>query len=156
MNVSTSASVVIPKPRDEVFELCCRNETYERHLQPRPPVAGVRKVDFFDGHTLKVGDHRRVTLTDGSVLDEAILEYAPPVRHSYRWGTGLKGPFALMVRSGTGTWEFTEVDGGTRVEWGYDFALKSPLFYPLALPIMPLFRAWLRQSLQSIRDELAG
>jgi len=155
MNISTSASIVVPKPLQEVFDFCCRNETYERHLRPRLPVAGVERSEFFDGHTLKSGDHRRITLTDGSVLDEEILDYAPPTLHRYRWAKGLKGPFALLVRSGTGTWTFTDVNGGTRIDWGYAFELKSPLAYPVALPVMPLFRAWLAQSLRSIRDELS-
>lgn len=154
MNVSTSASIVVPKSREEVFDFCCSNETFERHLEARMPVAGVQRAEFFDGHSLKAGDHRRITLTDGSVLDEEILDYTPPALHRYRWSKGLKGPFALLVRSGTGTWDFSEVDGGTRINWSYDFALKSALAYPLALPIMPLFRAWLKQSLQSIHDEL--
>jgi len=156
MNISTAASIVVSKPLEEVFDFCCRNETYEKHLQPRLPVAGVQKCAFFDGHSLKEGDHRRITLTDGSVLDEQILDYAPPTLHRYRWSTGLKGPFALLVRSGTGTWTFTEVGGGTQIDWSYDFALRSALAYPLALPVMPLFRSWLKQSLQSIQGELSG
>ena len=156
MVVSTSADISIPKRREEVFDFCCRNDVYERHLRPRGPVAGVRKVEFFDGESLEAGGHRRVTLTDGSMLEETILEHRRPTLHSYRWGKGLKGPFALLVRSGTGTWRFQDESGGTRVTWGYDFELKSPLFYPLALPIMPLFRSWLRQSLQSIRKELTS
>lgn len=156
MNVSTSASVVIPLPREEVFAFCCRNDTYERNLRPLGPVAGLRKVELFEGDALEAGGRRRITLTDGSVLEEVILEYEPPRRHRYRWTSGLKGPFALLVRSGTGCWDFAEVDGGTRVDWRYDFELKSPLFFPLALPIMPLFRAWLKKGLGSIRGELSG
>lgn len=156
MNISTSASIVIPKPLEEVFDFCCRNETYEQHLRPRLPVAGVQSCELFDGHSLEAGGHRRVTLTDGSVLDEEILDYAPPSLHRYRWSKGLKGPFALLVRSGTGTWTFTAADGGTRVDWSYDFALKSALAYPLALPVMPLFRGWLKQSLRSIQTALSG
>ena len=156
MNITTSASIVIPRPREEVFDFCCRNDTYARHLRARGPVAGVQRAEFFDGHSLKAGDHRRIALTDGSVLDEEILDYAPPALHRYRWSKGLRGPFALLVRSGTGTWDFSEVEGGTRIDWGYDFALKSALAYPLALPIMPLFRAWLKRSLESIDEELSG
>lgn len=79
-----------------------------------------------------------------------------PSKHRYRWTTGLKPPFSLLVRSGTGCWDFTDVDGGTRIEWGYVFELKSPLAYPLALPIMPLFKGWLKKSLESMRAELSG
>jgi len=154
MKISTSASIVVPGPRDEVFEFSCRNETFERHLRKFGPVAGVQSAEFFEGHSLEKGGHRRIRLTDGSELDELILEYAPSTLHSYRWTDGLKGPFAFLVRNGTGTWKFSEVQGGTQIDWGYEFELKSPLAYPLALPIMPLFRGWLKQSLKSIRDEL--
>ncbi len=156
MNVSTSASIIVPKPRDEVFEFCCRNDTFERHLRPKGPIAGVRKSEFLPGESLSAGAHRQITLTDGSVLEEVVLDYAPSTLHRYQWSKGLKGPFALLVRSGTGAWRFSDVSGGTKIEWGYDFALKSPLAYPLALPIMPIFKGWLMQSLESIRTELAS
>ena len=154
--VSTSASIDIPRPRAEVFDFCCRNDTYERHLRPRLPVAGVARAELLGNGSIEAGGRRRVVLTDGSELEEVILEYSPHTLHSYRWSKGLKGPFSLLVRSGTGSWRFSDVPGGTQVDWGYDFELKSPLAYPLALPVMPLFRAWLSQSLESIRNELTS
>ena len=154
MKVSTGASVLIPVPRDEVFAFACKNETYEQHLRPLGPVAGVQKAEHVDADAPRTGGRRIMTLTDGSVLDEVILEYSPPYAHSYRWSEGLNGPFALLVRNGTGTWGFAEVEGGTLVDWGYEFELKSALAYPVALPVMPVFRAWLKQGLESIRDEL--
>lgn len=157
MIVSTSASIVIPRPREEVFAFSCENDTFERHLRPLGPVAGLQRAEFFEGDSLEKGGRRRITLTDGSVLEEVILDYEPPRRHRYRWSSsGLRGPFALLVRSGTGCWDFGEVSEGTRIEWGYDFELKSPLFYPLALPVLALFKAWLKKSLESIRSELTG
>lgn len=156
MNVSTSASVSIPRPLEEVFEFCCRSDTYETHLRPWGPVAGVTEVQLLDGDSPVAGGRRRVVLTDGSELEEVILEHAPPHVHRYRWAKGLKGPFARLVRTGTGTWRFDEAEGGTGVHWGYEFELRSALAYPLARFIMPLFRAWLRQGLRSIRDELAA
>lgn len=156
MKISTSSSITISRSREEVFAFSCRNDTFERNLGPRGPVAGVKKAEFFDGHSLAEGSKRRITLTDGSVLEEVILDYTPPSRHRYRWTKGLKGPFALLVRSGTGCWDYSEVPGGTRVDWSYVFELKSPLAYPLALLIMPLFKSWLAQSLESIRSELAA
>jgi hypothetical protein len=141
-------------PRAQVFDRTCRHDVYERNLTPRGPVAGVQKVEYLEGQTLAEGNRRTITLTDGSVLEETILDHVPPSRHRYRWSKGLKGPFALLVRSATGTWDYTEVEGGTRVDWTYVFELKSPLAYPFALPIMPLFRAWQKQALESIRREL--
>lgn len=156
MKISTSASVVVPKPREEVFVFSSANDTYERHLRPLGPIAGIEKAEMVDEQSLAEGSWRQISLTDGSVLREVILEHVPPSRHRYRWTDGIKPPFSLLVRSGTGTWEFTEVAGGTRIDWGYVFELKSPLAYPILLLIQPLFRAWLKKGLESIRDELSS
>jgi hypothetical protein len=110
---------------------------------------------MFEGHALAEGSWRRISLTDGSVIDEVILDYDPPVKHRYRWTEGIKPPFSFLVRSGTGCWDFSEVDGGTRIDWSYVFELKSPLAYPALLLIVPLFRGWLKQGLEAIRSELS-
>jgi hypothetical protein len=155
MNISTSASIVIPRPRPEVFAFACDNATYEQTLRPRGLIAGIDKADMFEGHALAEGSWRRISLTDGSVIDEVILDYDPPVKHRYRWTEGIKPPFSFLVRSGTGCWDFSEVDGGTRIDWSYVFELKSPLAYPALLLIVPLFRGWLKQGLEAIRSELS-
>jgi len=41
MNISTSTSIVIPRPREEVFAFACSNDTYERTLRPRGLIAGI-------------------------------------------------------------------------------------------------------------------
>lgn len=155
MNISTSSSVVIPKPREEVFAHACANETIERTLRPLGPIAGIAKAEMFEGQELAEGSWRRILMTDGAVLEEIILDYDPPRRHRYRWTKGVKPPFSFLVRSGTGCWDFTEVAGGTRIDWGYVFELKSPLAYPVLLLIVPLFKAWLKQGLEAIRVELS-
>jgi uncharacterized protein YndB with AHSA1/START domain len=156
MEISTAASTVIPRPREEVFQFACANATFERHLRPRGPIAGIEKAEMFEGQPLAEGSWRRISMTDGSVLEEVILDYVPPSLHRYRWTKGIKPPFSWLVRSGTGRWDFTEVDGGTRIDWGYVFELKSPLFYPLLLLIVPIFRGWLQRGLDSIRSELVA
>ena len=156
MDISASASVIVPRSREEVFAFSTANDTYERNLRPLGPIAGIEKAEMTDGQPLAEGSWRRISLTDGSVLSEVILEHVPPMRHRYRWTDGIKPPFSLLVRSGTGTWEFTEVTSGTRIDWGYVFELKSPLAYPVLLFIQPLFRAWLKKGLESIRDELSS
>ena len=93
-------------------------------------------------------------MTDGSVFEEVILAYEPPRRHRYGWEGGAKFPFSLLVRSGTGTWDFAEAEGGTRIVWSYEFGLTSPLGYPLAWPIARMFRGWMQQGLDAIRAEI--
>jgi hypothetical protein len=153
VKISTSASVVIPRPRDEVFALVTdsRNASV---LRSRGPFAGILKVELHEGQALATGAKRQVVMTDGTVLEEVILDYDPPVRHRYGWTGGAKFPFSLLVRSGIGNWDFTEVEGGTRIVWTYSFGLTSPLAYPLAVPIIWLFKGWLQQGLEAIRTEL--
>ncbi len=155
MKVSTAASIVIARPREEVFDLCTKDDTPERFLRPLGPIAGVAKSEMHEGEILRTGAQRTMTLTDGSVLEEVILDYTPPMRHQYRWVGGIKPPFSWLVRSGTGRWDFTEVEDGTRIDWGYTFELRSALAYPLTLPILSLFKRWLAQSLNAIAADIA-
>ncbi|MEM7135976.1 MAG: SRPBCC family protein [Myxococcota bacterium] len=150
---STSASVFIPRPRHEVFVIATDSTNAARTLRARGPFAGVTRVELHEGHKHEAGARRRVMMTDDSVLEEVILEYDPPRRHRYGWEDGAKFPFSLLVRSGTGDWSFSDEKGGTRVVWTYTFGLTSPLAYPLAIPIAWLFKGWLQQGLDAVRDE---
>ena len=69
MNISTSTSILIPRPREEVFHFACANDTYERTLRPRGPIAGIDKAEMFEGQALAEGSWRRISMTDGSVLE---------------------------------------------------------------------------------------
>jgi hypothetical protein len=154
MEISAKRSIVVPRPQNEVFEFCTQNDTFERTLRPLGPIAGVAKVELRDGDIVQTGAHRTITLTDGSVLEEEVLDYTPPERHQYRWKKGLKPPFSWLVHSGTGCWEFSPVNGGTQIEWSYVFELRSSLAYPIAFPIIALFERWLAQGLGNIASEL--
>jgi len=155
MKLSTETFIVIPKPREEVFDFCTDDENTARTLRPLGPIAGVAKIQMHEGQSLETGAHRTITMTDGVVLEEEILDYTRPTRHQYRWVGGIKPPFAWLVRSGTGCWEFSEVSGGTRIVWSYVFELRSALAYPLALPINSLFKRWMAQGLGTIAAEMA-
>ncbi|MGB3052377.1 MAG: SRPBCC family protein [Polyangiales bacterium] len=153
-SISTSASVLIPRPREQVFLFATDSANAPETIHPRGPFAGITKIEMHEGQSLAKGSRRRVVMTDGTVLEEVILDYDPPVRHRYGWTGGAKLPFSLLVRSGTRNWDFTEAEGGTRIAWTYTFGLTSPLAYPLAIPIIWLFKGWLQQGLDAIRAEL--
>jgi len=152
MNVTTSASITIPRARESVFELSTKNETYKRALLPYGPVAGVAESKLLEGRALQRGARREIKLTDGAVLIEEILEHDVPTRHRYKWTGGLKPPIAWLLRSGEGTWTFSDVTDGTRVEWSYEFELRSPLAYAIAPPMAALFRRYQKNALARIRD----
>ncbi len=155
MELSTETSIVIPRPRGEVFDFCTNDDNTARTLRPLGPIAGVAKIQMHEGQSLETGAHRTITLTDGVTLEEEILDYTRPTRHQYRWVGGIKPPFSWLVRSGTGCWDFSEVNGDTRVDWSYVFELRSALAYPLALPVISLFKRWMAQGLGAIATEIA-
>ena len=66
-SISTSASVVIPRPRPEVFALAT-DSTNASLLRSRGPFAGIRKVEMQEGQMLAAGAKRQVVMTDGTVL----------------------------------------------------------------------------------------
>lgn len=156
MNISTAASIVIPKPREEVFDFAVSDDMFESSLRPLGPIAGIAKSQMHEGHVLETGAHRRLTMTDGVVLEEEIIDFTRPSRHEYQWIGGLKPPFSLIARSGRGSWVFTEVEGGTRIDFSYAFELTSPLAYPAAAVVVAFFKRWMMQGLNAIKAELVA
>ena len=153
-HISTSASVHIPRPREEVFAVATDSTNTPRTIRERGPFAGIEKIEMPEGQPLATGARRTIFMTDGTVLEEVVLDFDPPARHRYGWTGGAKFPMSLLVRSGTGNWDFIEVEGGTRVVWSYTFELTTRLAYPLAVPIINLFRGWLQQGLDAVRAEV--
>lgn len=157
MKLRVRAAVTVNRPRSEVYDFSVANQTLARVLQKLGPIPGITAAEFTAGGSLAPGAQRQVTMSDGSVIEEEVLEAVRPRLHRYRWLRGLRPPFSVMVRSGEASWTFSDADGGgTEVEWIYLFGLRSVVFYPLAAPILfLLFRRWMQRGLERIRAELA-
>lgn len=152
-SISTAATVFIPRQREDVFAWVTDPST-SPSLKPSGPFAGIERIEMDEGQTLAKGVKRRVVMTDGTVLEEVIVAFDTPSRYAYGWNGGAKFPFSLLVRSGSGSWDFIEEPGGTRIVWTYTFGLTTPFAYPFALPIAALFRGWLQKGLDATRAEL--
>ncbi|MEQ1564705.1 MAG: SRPBCC family protein [Myxococcota bacterium] len=110
------------------------------------PVAAIERVELDE---LKVGATRTVYTADGATLTETLLEVERGRRHRYRL-TGLRPPFAWLVRAGDATWDYTGRDGATHVCWTYRFELTSPLAWPLARLVVVWFGVAQRRALARI------
>ena len=84
-----------------------------------------------------IGSTREIRNGDGSCLSERITAFDPPHHHAYTL-TGLRPPFAWLVRAGHADWRFEPVGSGTRVTWRYRWELTSPLAWPVAAPLLRL------------------
>ena len=155
MELRTRAAVTVPRPREVVYDFATTNEGLARVLKKLGPIPGIASAEFVGGGGLVAGAQRNVSMTDGSVIEEEILEAERPRVHRYRWLRGLRPPFSLMVRTGEACWTFRDGErGGTEIEWVYTFVLRSPLVSPVAAPVVMLFRRWMQRGLDRIVTEL--
>lgn len=153
MKIATQASVRIARPVEEVFDFAVVPEGFSRFLLAFGPIPAVTRSEMVGGVPMARGARRLVSLSDGSSLEEEILELERPRTHGYRW-QGPPLPFSLIVRSGEAHWTFTPDEGGTRVDWSYSFELTTVLVYPLGLAVAALFRRWMSAGLGRLRDLL--
>jgi uncharacterized protein YndB with AHSA1/START domain len=149
MQLHTRAQVTISRPREEVFDFAVAHENLSRVLVKLGPIPGVVRIEPAGGA------RRLVSLSDGAVVEEEVLELERPRVHRYSL-SGLKPPFSLMIRSGEACWTFRDAERGTDVEWVYTFQLRSPLAAPPAAALLLLFRRWMQAGLDRIRAELAS
>ena len=155
MKLSAHAAVEIPRPVAEVFDFASSCEGLPRFIGSFGPIPGIARAEMVNGAAPKAGAERRIQMTDGSVVDEELIAYERPSRHRYRWLKPPAFPFSLVVRAGEGDWRFAPAGGGTRIDWDYTFELTSPLAWPFAAALMPVFRRWMQRALQRARAVLA-
>ena len=157
MEVRASASIVIARPLEEVFDFAVDADAYPRVLLPVGPVAGIAEAEMVDGVPLAVGAVRRIRMTDGAELMEDIRALERPRIHRYGWtGEGLKAPFRWLVRAGEGEWTFSSEGEGTRIEWRYRFELTTPVLAPLGWLTVVFFERWMNRGLGRIAEALTG
>jgi len=144
MKLTAAASVTVPRPLEAVYDHATNAAGYSKVLLPAGIIPGITGVEDLGS------SRRRVSLSDGSTLDEEVTALERPRRYAYHWLTKPKAPFGWLIATGEAEWTFEAAGSGTRVHWGYVFTLTSPLAAPLALPIIPLFRRWMQKGLERL------
>jgi len=154
MNVSARADIEIRRAADDVFDLAASCEGFPRFIHRLGPIPGVTHAELVDAAVPKSGVRRRISTTDGNVIEEELLAFERPSRHRYRWRNRPPLPFRLLVSGAEGDWSFAPIAGGTRIVWDYRFELTSPFVYPLAAVGMALFRRWMQRALARLSSLL--
>jgi len=152
MHLDAKLELTVAYPPEQVFDLVGDHRNFPRTIAKTLLVPGVVRSEPLPGSAESgVGSRRRLTLTDGSSMDEEVLAFERPVEHSYRWLKPPPMPIALIVRSAAGSWRFTPEGAGTRIHWSYRFELSSPLVLPFALPLVAAFRSWMHKSADCVQ-----
>ncbi len=114
------------------------------------PIPGLARVEFERGSYTVVGSESRVTNTDGSTHRERIVECVRPERFAVQIFE-LSGPFGWLVREIDERWQVSPSGAGSRLTRTFAFALRSPLYWPLSVPLAQgLFRAAMRRHHRAI------
>lgn len=160
MELSTQAAVTVLGTLPEaVFDYATLPSAASEFFRGYGPIAAIRSIELPPGVAAAPDVVRRITMADGSVLDETILVLDRPLRHRYRV-TGFKPPVSWLVEWGEGDWHFAPLgepadeldgailgaherhvaplEGGTSVRWQYRFRLRRAWTAPLAWLLLTL------------------
>jgi hypothetical protein len=149
MKLSTQTSVQAPGAADAVFGRAIDSSRFPAMYLAFGPIPAIVSVDEL-GSGPALGSKRRVTMSDGSVIDEELVAFERPTRYGYRWLTRPKPPFGWLIAGAVADWTFTGAGDRTRVDWVYTFTLTSPLAAPLALIVMAIFKRWMTKALERL------
>jgi hypothetical protein len=154
MNINTSASVIINRPREDVFALATDHAVIPELFRGFGPIPAIEKISMIEGSGLTAGSVRLVENSDGSKLRERIVLFNPPREQQYILESGFRPPFSLLVSSGQGHWTFNRSSNGTLVTWNFSFTLTHPLAYPMAMQVATvLFNQAQKQCLKRLKNK---
>lgn len=115
-------------------------------------IPGIRRITHHS--PAAVGATRSLENEDGTQLREVITALDAPHRHAYTL-SGMRPPFAWLVRAGHADWTFTADDAGCLVCWSYRFELASAWSWPLAGLLLRIFmRGAMRRCLAALAAAL--
>jgi len=156
MKLFAKEFIVINAPSEKIFDLIVMDlEFLSRGVKQCSLVPGVISAEIVGGNKMAQGSIRRVHLSNGSVLDEEILEIKPPNFMQYKQLKGFGFPQSLLAAGATGFYQCEKLDSGTKVTWGAEFDLPSFIVYPLTYLIIQFqVRPLLRTFLETAKQEL--
>lgn len=139
MKIQSKAAIEIKASPEKVFDYATNLENLPKVFKGYGVIPAICKAEIADGGEMQQGVTRRITNSDGSIIDEEILTLKRPTKQTYRLVKGFKPPFSYLVKSGGGDWTFTPTPNTTNstfITWEFYFELTSPLAYPIMAFIM--------------------
>ena len=148
MQVHSQASITINAPREDVFAFTNDVTKFPQTFSGFGPIPGMERVENLNSEETRKGTVRHIHNKDGSVIEERLIEHAPPDTMAYEIASGLQPPFSWLVRGAGGRWTFTDRGEATEVNWKFRFDLTTPLVFPIAYVVgSVLFREAQRRCL---------
>ena len=152
MNLAIEETIEIAAPPERVFDFITSPDAVAKTFRGHGPIPAATKSELVDG-AMRVGAIRRITNSDGSVIDEEILELERPRLQRYRLLGGFRGAAKLAIRCASGRWLLEPTATGTRITWTFTFDIR-PLGYPIGVAMRGPFRKAMQKALQETARQL--
>lgn len=138
IHIKTVVTTVLPCDMMTAYLSASSTDGLPEIFPGKGAIPGVKKAWIKGGGEQKVGAVRICNTTDGNEVAETYIQWNPPYAYAYEM-TQLKAPLSLMLKKATGTWEFSEVPGGTKVVWHYFGEWTNVLIMPVTSLIVKSF-----------------
>jgi hypothetical protein len=122
-------------------------------VQKRGLLPGVRSVSGATGAWAKAGEKRQLTLTDGSRVEETLVEISP-AGYAYRV-TNFTGPFKFLVKEANASFAVEPRRDGAMLTWTYEFLPSSAIASPIISFLVDTgWNDWMDAALERLKDAI--
>lgn len=150
--IVADTSIFIKAPVDKTFALALGFDA-PAIVRPQGLLPGVKSVAGTTGAWSKAGQKRTLTLTDGSSVEETLVEVGP-ASYKYRVAN-FSGPFKFLVKEANAAFAVEPRQNGSTLIWTYEFTPSSALAAPIVSVIASSFwTGWMDAALERLKDAL--
>ena len=129
MQIQTNAQVTINDSIESVFDISTDCQNLPKFFTGYKAIPAIVSAKTFDGLPLHKGSTRIVNNSDGSSVEEIIVEVRRPTIQKYQLIKGLKPPFSWLVSIASGSWLYETIDTRTKITWEFNFEVRNIFAY---------------------------
>lgn len=147
--VVSDSSIFIKAPVEKTFAMALGFDA-PAIVRPKGLLPGVKSVAGTIGAWSKVGETRRLSLTDGSSVEETLVEIGPS---SYKYRVGeFSGPFKYLVKEANASFAVEQRQNGSALTWSYKFTPTSAMAAAVVSFIASsLWTGWMDAALERLK-----
>lgn len=150
--VVSNSSIFIKAPVEKTFAMALGFDA-PAIVRPKGLLPGVKSVAGTIGAWSKAGETRSLSLTDGSSVEETLIEVGP-ASYKYRVAN-FSGPFKYLVKEANASFAVEPRQNGSALTWSYEFTPISAMAAPIVSFIASsLWPGWMDAALERLKEAI--